>query len=146
MKKTCNRCGAEKALHDFYKHKQMPDGFLNQCKDCKKDQVRRYRSKNIEKIREYDRSRGARLSESYKSSEEYKESMKKGRKKWRANNRHKIKAHTLINKALKNGTMQKKPCRICGEIESEAHHHDYTKPLDVIWLCRKHHVEAHKKY
>jgi hypothetical protein len=37
------------------------------------------------------------------------------------------------------------PCSICGEQKTiHAHHDDYTKPLDVIWLCRKHHQERHK--
>jgi hypothetical protein len=39
--------------------------------------------------------------------------------------------------------VSKQPCRECGAINVEAHHADYSKPLDVIWLCHKHHVEFH---
>jgi hypothetical protein len=57
----------------------------------------------------------------------------------------KAKAHNLIHKAIKNNTLVKQPCSICGNKDSEAHHEDYSKPLDVIWLCRKHHLERHPK-
>lgn len=49
-----------------------------------------------------------------------------------------------VQKALKKGILHKQPCEICGAEPAEAHHCDYNKPLDVIWLCRKHHVEWHK--
>ncbi|QMV32651.1 hypothetical protein F1_00023 [Ralstonia phage Heva] len=26
----------------------------------------------------------------------------------------------------------------------EAHHPDYSRPLDVVWLCDHHHKETHK--
>lgn len=32
--KRCFKCGAEKPLTSFYKHKKMKDGHLNKCKDC----------------------------------------------------------------------------------------------------------------
>jgi hypothetical protein len=32
---------------------------------------------------------------------------------------------------------------VCGEPEAQAHHDDYAKPLDVRWLCNKHHREHH---
>lgn len=47
------------------------------------------------------------------------------------------------NQAIKWGRMKRLPCSICGDKKSEAHHKDYTKPLDVIFLCRKHHKELH---
>lgn len=40
------------------------------------------------------------------------------------------------------GKIQVLPCLICGE-KAEAHHPDYSQPLDVVWLCRKHHLETH---
>jgi hypothetical protein len=54
------------------------------------------------------------------------------------------KARALVRWAIKNGTIVKMPCQICGYARSEAHHEDYSKPLDVIFLCRKHHAEADK--
>ena len=56
----------------------------------------------------------------------------------------KVKARDIVRDALRNGTITKKPCVICGDVNSHAHHDDYTKPLDVKWVCRKHHKEIHK--
>ena len=54
-------------------------------------------------------------------------------------------AHKLATKGVINGTIQKKPCEVCGKIDAVAHHDDYLKPLDVRWLCRTHHGIAHRK-
>lgn len=46
--------------------------------------------------------------------------------------------------AVRDGRLTKKPCEVCGTEEKvEAHHEDYSKPLDVMWLCFKHHRERH---
>ncbi len=58
---------------------------------------------------------------------------------------HKAKARDLLNKAVKSDKIQKKPCVVCGNNISEAHHEDYNKPFKVIWYCRKHHKQIHKK-
>lgn len=47
--------------------------------------------------------------------------------------------------AIKSGKLVRQPCEVCGVPKSEAHHDDYSKPLDVRWLCRTHHVEHHKR-
>jgi len=57
----------------------------------------------------------------------------------------KFKARYLLRRAVKIGDIIKKPCEVCGEIKVHAHHTDYSKPLDVMWLCHKHHVEIHSK-
>jgi hypothetical protein len=46
---------------------------------------------------------------------------------------------------LRRGTIKRGPCEVCGSEDSEAHHDDYSKPLDVRWLCRKHHREHHQR-
>lgn len=46
---------------------------------------------------------------------------------------------------IRKGDLIKLPCEVCGTNEKvEAHHDDYSKPLDVRWLCRKHHQEHHR--
>lgn len=52
-------------------------------------------------------------------------------------------AHALVAQALKDGRLARKPCEICGDANSVAHHEDYSKPLEVVWVCRKHHMAAH---
>lgn len=63
------------------------------------------------------------------------------------------KAQHLIEKALNNGAITKPDsCSKCGvnytftdgRSAIQAHHYDYDKPLDVIWLCQKCHHEWHK--
>ena len=53
--------------------------------------------------------------------------------------------HAFTNSATRLGILVKKPCEVCGNIKVDAHHDDYTKPMDVRWLCRKHHNEHHRK-
>ena len=54
-------------------------------------------------------------------------------------------ARQLLNVAKRKGVIIQKSCESCGDIKSEGHHTDYGQPLEVIWLCRKHHREWHKK-
>jgi len=58
----------------------------------------------------------------------------------------KAKARHRLPYHLRVGNIQKKPCEICGSMENlEAHHDDYSKPLQVRWLCRRHHKQLHKE-
>lgn len=54
-------------------------------------------------------------------------------------------AHEAVARAVRDGSMCVRPCEICGDKSAEAHHDDYSKPLNVRWLCRQHHVEHHRK-
>jgi len=43
----------------------------------------------------------------------------------------------------RRGKITRKPCEVCGSGDSQKHHDDYSKPLEVRWLCRAHHLELH---
>lgn len=53
-------------------------------------------------------------------------------------------ARLQLAKAVASGRVMRMPCCVCGNPRSEGHHEDYSKPLDVIWLCRKHHTPRHR--
>lgn len=58
----------------------------------------------------------------------------------------KHRARRSFHKALKCGTIFPGFCEVCGAKENiHGHHTDYSKPLEVMWLCRKHHIEIHYK-
>lgn len=54
----------------------------------------------------------------------------------------------IFNRAVRRGELvAAKACERCGEVEPfsmDAHHPDYTRPLEVVWLCRSCHVRLHK--
>lgn len=68
-----------------------------------------------------------------------------GKKAYKQRYPERRKAHLLVRKACQRGLLTRQPCQECGEAKSEAHHEDYSKPLEVIWLCRAHHTEADRK-
>lgn len=48
--KTCNKCNQTKELNEFNKHSKMPDGYLNQCKQCVKKRKAEYYQREKDKI------------------------------------------------------------------------------------------------
>lgn len=65
-------------------------------------------------------------------------------KRWREANPKKVWAQRALRSALAAGLIQQQPCAVCGEYAAEAHHPDYDKPADVVWLCRRHHKATHQ--
>lgn len=59
---------------------------------------------------------------------------------------NKIKAQRVLQYAVQRGIILREPCEVCGEIKTEAHHPDYAKPLDVMWLCSHHHKTWHLEH
>lgn len=63
----------------------------------------------------------------------------------RATNPEKLTARRAVNNAIRDGKLFKQPCEVCGAAKVHGHHDDYSRPLDVRWLCRVHHMQAHGK-
>lgn len=61
---------------------------------------------------------------------------------YRAQFPNRAKANAMVNAATRKGLLKKQPCLVCGG-KAVAHHPDYDRPLDVVWLCQPHHKAAH---
>lgn len=55
------------------------------------------------------------------------------------------KAHQAVQRALASGKLLRQPCEQCGAPKTHAHHADYSKPLEVQWLCPLCHKAVHRK-
>ena len=67
--------------------------------------------------------------------------------KWREKNPVKRWAHKALESALRRGLLERKPCEVegCGDENTDAHHDDYSRPMAVRWLCRRHHKAEHAR-
>jgi hypothetical protein len=114
----------------------MADGHLNKCKACAKADVKADYRANPLAHRAYEQAR--------EQTPERKAQKLETQRRHRANNVVQTRARQITAVALKTGRLMPQPCEHCGSIEKvEAHHEDYFKPLEVMWLCfnchRKHH-------
>ncbi len=136
MGKNCFKCERVLPLSEFYTHPGMADGRLGKCKECTKADVRLNRRVRAEQYQEYDKQR---LQT---------EKRKAQKARYESNHRErypeKAKARKAVGNAIRDNRLTKQPCRVCGS-PAHAHHPDYSKPLDVEWLCVKHHHELHNK-
>jgi len=132
--KQCFKCRRTQPLSEFYRHAMMRDGHLNKCKDCAKRDVRMHR-RTSERPREYDRE-GAKLPHR-------KAAARKVGERWAAKHPEAVKARVRLNNAVRDGKITRFPCEVCGEPKVHGHHRDYAKPLEVMWLCARHHHAAH---
>lgn len=147
--KACKDCGRTKPLGEFYRHPKMADGRLNSCKECVKARVSRHRTANLERIQEYDRKRGQlphRKAANKARAPRY--AAKKGEylRRYFESQPLKAVAHNAVNNAIRDGKLKAKPCERCGfALGVQAHHEDYSKPLEVVWLCTKCHGARHRE-
>lgn len=153
--KTCFKCGAEKSLAEFYKHKGMADGHLNKCKSCTKKDVSENRSEKIERYRRYDRERSGNpdrvaARRAYQQTNAYRESCRKANARRVERNPVRRAAHIALGNAVRGGKVWKSPCCTapgCFRTDGlHGHHTHYCAPLCVVWLCRSCHVQLHKEH
>lgn len=142
--KTCFKCNETKALSEFYAHPRCQMGTLNKCKDCTKLDVRKHHHKMMQVpqwvAKERERQR---IKEAKRRAAGTAHKSNNATSVWRKLNPAKSRAHNRVAKALTAGRLNRQPCEVCGDKKSQAHHEDYQRPLDVRWLCSRHHSERH---
>jgi hypothetical protein len=52
-------------------------------------------------------------------------------------------ARLELNQAVSRGLIHRECCEVCGSEPTEGHHEDYSQPLEVRWLCKRHHRWLH---
>lgn len=107
----------------FCRDSRAKDGLYAICRSCHQ---KKYRDSNRKAVKKH-----------YENNKPFKKNQVKDSR---------YKARLKLNVATRDGLIIRKPCEVCGDKKTEGHHHDYSKPLDVRWLCTKHHMEIHRKY
>jgi ribosomal protein S27AE len=141
--KLCSKCMKTKSIDDFYCHPRS--GRSGKCTECSIADRRSYRANNIEYYREYDRKRYARCSHR----------RHRKRKKdpaqvlaYRRSHPERRRAERTIHRMVLSGKIERpRHCSRCGSSSRkiEAHHEDYSKPTEVVWLCSKCHGDTRRK-
>lgn len=128
---------------------QTNGNLQRDCKDCWKAYVRANRLARVEQYAEYERGRAS-LPHRVQARTNYAKTpqgLANGNRAKRAyidRNPAKKAATDAVSNAIRDGRLVRQPCECCGAW-AQAHHDDYSKPLDVRWLCPKHHAEWHKQ-
>ncbi len=99
------------------------------CNPCKREaaRIRRLNNKKLPNFMQEERARRTALIRE------------------NAIHRLKVNCRTMTLRMIKAGILERKPCEVCGKTKVDAHHDDYTKPRDVRWLCRSHHLKLHRQ-
>ena len=129
--KDCGACKKYLSSDSFHKCSAMADGLQIQCKACRAEYQRKYRTSNkgIDRDKRWNSSEGARQAYiRYKNS-------------------HPIikAAHQAVKNEIRSGRLPKMPCEECGKTKAQSHHDDYAFVLQVRWLCPGCHNRWHKK-
>lgn len=99
--------------------------WYDKNKKQKCDWQRKYRKDNLEKVRGYFRK----YQISYYIKDKYKR-----------------RAREILHNAVKYKKVKKpSTCEKCSNKNVQAHHLDYSKPLEVVWVCRSCHENLHHK-
>lgn len=156
----CILCTKErnKRISDL-KKKRMPDDWKTKTMDIKAYQIE-YRKNKLEKDPDYWKR--AEIKKILRDPDYYKKQYQKiiksdpdyFRRRYKKKDRITLtseevlkrrSARRRLQKYVARGKIVKLPCKVCGSIEVEAHHQNYDLSYEVIWLCRRHHLDRHKK-
>ena len=110
----CWSCKEKKPITAFHKDRTRSNGACSRCKVC------------------------------HKKREQHKSYLRKYAREYQKYHPKKTNARSLVRKAIKLGVLVRGVCTFCPNTKTEAHHENYNKPLDVIWLCDLHHQHLHR--
>jgi len=138
----CSACGEWFGADGFYADKRRTGGLKSECKKC--HCLTTIASRNLDNHR--DNNKRWMRESGYQQRPEVRE-----RQMWRSRVRGKtieVKARALANRAVDLGFLVRPAaCPKCGrsDLTVHAHHADYSRPLDVTWMCSDCHGLEHRE-
>lgn len=133
----CRVCSKILPIEAFYARQISMTKNHGECKDCTKARVKA-RARTNPKVQKYERERS--------STPARRQHLNQNAQRWNARNPQAYKAHYAVTNAVRDGRLKREPCLFCGGEKVHGHHRDYTKPLEVIWLCPKCHHRLHANF
>ena len=124
MSIICPMCKEKKEISDFYFIESRKNKRSVYCIWCERKKTNERRKLGL--IKNVHKNHAAHVK---KYSKKYPE---------------KAKSKEKLKYAINSGIIKRQQCEICGGTNSHGHHEDYSKPLDVVWLCSKHHSWIHQ--
>jgi len=139
--RLCCTCGTEKPLADFPVNKRDTHGRTGHCRECSNARYRESRREQAQ--RWHARHPGYGIEQHRRFSAAH----PGYNLKYRQGHRPESRARSNAMAAKRRGALNApEACQGCGlRTALDMHHPDYSKPLDVVWLCRKCHRRAHLK-
>ena len=135
--KQCTECGEIKPLSGFRNRTISPDGLDYRCRVCRNASGKAWRKANPKRTAAYSKAWGERNGAQLSAL----------KKAYKNQNPIKVSAHKSVANAVKVGKLTRLPCEVCGTDENiQAHHCDYSKRFEVLWLCQKHHKAWHQEH
>jgi hypothetical protein len=116
--KKCWCCRQVRPVEDFNPDPSRKGGRHSICKECGRAVRAAHRRANPELVRAY---------------------------RERPEERAKQRARDAAKYARRRGRLIAQPCAVCGDPRVHAHHPNYAKRLEVVWLCQIHHAEVHRR-
>jgi hypothetical protein len=138
MSKVCKQCGEQKELTEYYRRSATADGYFGKCKICVNGdaKARRQDPSRRDRVLEKDREAHARYRKAHPIR------IAERVKNYRRGNKEKVRAWNAVAWNLESPGA----CSDCNSTSHvHAHHDDYSKPLDVRWLCAVCHKQHHAK-
>ena len=128
----------QQAAYAARKEREAVDPTL---KEQREENARTWRYANLEHIAERAKMHYQRIKATPDGQAKLREQNRKARVKYFGEPRNipKIRARWRASRALRDGRLTRQPCEVCGSLRTEMHHDDYSRPLDVRWLCKVHH-------
>jgi hypothetical protein len=147
VRKPCSVCGQRKPLELFHKQAAGRFGREARCKACRAAAQVAYMANEQTRQRINAHKFGMERKRMAENPERYQGYVRarKARDK-QPENLIKYRARRRVITAVNSGKLVRLPCERCGAPPpTHGHHTDYSKPLDVIWLCRPCHAREHRK-